>query len=115
MGPDLFRPVFEGVDVNHPAEKLRHPASTGRIALRFCLNGAIRAEVRPVRILERAFRRQADIYMGMPLSHTQWNPPVEIRFLRPFGSGVHGTFQFRPVIRLFIEERSGLFGVEAKG
>src|ERR1700727_2599755 len=56
----------------------------------------------------------AEIYVLVPLRDAERNASVEVFFGKALGRGVHCADEFVIVTVLFIEQRGGVFGIEAK-
>src|SRR5579863_181272 len=60
-------------------------------------------------------RRGTEIHVLVPLGDAEWNALVEFILPEPLGRSVHYANQFVIVPVLFVEQRGGMFGIEAKG
>ncbi len=62
-----------------------------------------------------AFRRRAEVYVRVPLRHAQRDAVVEFVFAHGLRRGVHHANQLVAALALlFVEQRRGMFGIEAE-
>src|SRR5215467_2907335 len=102
VGPDALDRVSEWIDMDHPAEELRHPPAVYGIAFALCEDRPFRAELCPIGRFDFALWRETDIHVSMPLCHAERNPLIERILVHPLGCCEHGPFQLIAVHGLLI-------------
>jgi len=111
-GEDVVEALLVGINVNHPAEDDGVETATGVGAGVFGGDGAVQAELGPVRAAELIAWRHAEIRVQVPHGDAEWNASVQLVFGGALGHGVHGANEFVTGRGFFVQQGSGTRGIE---